>query len=371
MRGGRGTRGWGRRRRSIVVAACDNMARLLLWGIAEVACWGGEGSAFRARRRGNERGALFNELTIAYLFLGGTGGGTLAVLCSVSLWEAFRPSVRRVHFSRQYGQIAWGACLFILVLAVLCLLFDMGVPGRALGFLLPQTFTVTTLGSWALLISLALGAIFWIVSVFDGIAIWRGVAIALAIVGIVAGLTVALYTGALLQQMVSVLAWQTPLVPLLFCLSSLSCGLAVAAGMVGFVPARAHFMQTIEVLLRADWLVIVLELVLLAVYVGWLFSSTATAHFALAITVGYESLLFWGFLVGCGLVVPLFVERSVTYSNHRTQLLFVALCVLAGGLALRLVVVGLFPLDVTQAADAVFRAADSAASAVAPGIAGG
>lgn len=313
---------------------------------------------------------MFNELTIGYLFLGGTGGGALSVLCSVTLWSVFRASVRTVHYTRQYGAVAWGACLLLLAFGTLCLLADMGQPERALGFLFSPIFTVTTVGSWALFLGLALSLVFWIMAAFDSVPQWPVVSIALSVLGVIVGLVIALYTGVLLQLMVSVLAWQTPLVPLLFCLSSVSGGLTVAAAMVGFVPARAHFMRTIEVLLRADWLMIVVELALLAAYIIWLFSSPATAHFALALVTGAEAPLFWVGLVCCGLVVPLALEHSVTYSNHRTQLLFVALCVLAGGLALRCVVVGLFSLDISQVANAIFQTTELPASAAAPGLTG-
>ena len=50
----------------------------------------------------------------------------------------------------------------------------------------------------------------------------------------------------------------------------------------------------------------------------------------------------------CGLVVPFALERFVTHGNARTQLLWISACLLAGGLSLRVCVVGLAMYDVTQ-----------------------
>lgn len=343
------------------MASAGEPARKCMREAAEARC---------LRRKRSERGALFNGLTIGYLFLGGTGGGALTVLCSLSLVDMFRTSPHAVRLSRQHGMYAWSACLLLLVLGVLCLMADMGVPERALGFLFPREITVTLVGAWALLVGIALCLVFWCALMFDNVVLWRPLMAALAGVGILVGLAISLYTGVLLWCMVSVLAWQTPLVALLFCLSSLSGGIAVVLAMVGFVPARAHLMRRVEALLRADWLIIMLELVLLAVYVAWLLLGSDTFHFGVALVVGNEAVLFWLGLVGTGLLLPLVLERSVTYSNHRTQLLFVAVSVLVGGLALRMAVVGLFPLDLSQTTEALLRAASAATAQPLPGAEG-
>ena len=64
--------------------------------------------------------------------------------------------------------------------------------------------------------------------------------------------------------------------------------------------------------------------------------------------------LFWGGLVAVGLAAPLVLERFLTHGNARTQLLWAAGCLLAGGLALRLIAVGLAAYDVTQMPELMF-----------------
>ncbi len=303
--------------------------------------------------RRTKRGRLFNGLTVGYLFLGGTGGGTLVVLCVLLLVDCLRRFSFNSHFSRQYGAMAWSACLLLLGLGVLCLLADMGNPSRALGFLFTREVTVTTWGSWGLLAAMLICGVFWLAFAFDNVNLPEAVAFPLAVAGVLAGLLVAIYTGVLLQTMVSVLAWGTPLVPALFCVSSVSCGIAVALAFVGLTPTRLHMMEAVEMLLRIDGWVIVGEAVLMALYLGWLFLRPETVHFGQHLLSGEGSVFFWLIFVGGGLVLPLILERSVTYANHRTQLLFVALCVLVGGFALRAWMVGLFPLDITQTTNIV------------------
>ena len=48
------------------------------------------------------------------------------------------------------------------------------------------------------------------------------------------------------------------------------------------------------------------------------------------------------------------LERFLTHGNARTQLLWAAGCLLAGGLALRLIAVGLAAYDVTQMPELMF-----------------
>ena len=58
--------------------------------------------------------------------------------------------------------------------------------------------------------------------------------------------------------------------------------------------------------------------------------------------------MFWGGAVLCGLAVPFALERYLTHGNGRTQLLWIAAALLAGGFALRLCLVGAGAYDVTQ-----------------------
>ena len=64
--------------------------------------------------------------------------------------------------------------------------------------------------------------------------------------------------------------------------------------------------------------------------------------------------MFWGVLAVCGLAVPLVLERFLTHGNSRTQLLWIAALLLAGGFALRWCIVGAGAYDVTQMPEALY-----------------
>lgn len=176
----------------------------------------------------------------------------------------------------------------------------------------------------------------------------RTAIIILAIIGIVTGIATITYTGILLQSMASVLFWQTWLLPALFILSSLSCGFGVVFLGATFVETRQPFIHPLVWLSRFDGILIIAEAVFLAVYIMLALGNTGTALAADALLFGDMSWLFWVGLVICGLAAPLVMERFVTHGNYRTQLLWIAVFLLAGGFMLRLCIVGAADYDITQ-----------------------
>ena len=215
-------------------------------------------------------------------------------------------------------------------------------------------FSAVAVGAYALTLSIVVAATFSLLALLD-LPRMRCVAVyASAVVGIVAGLATMGYTGVLLQSMASVLFWQTPLLTTLFMLSSASCGIAVAFLAASFVEARHPFVSPIAWLARIDSALIVLEALCLAAYLVGAASNQGTLLAAEALVAGEEAWLFWGGLVVCGLAVPLALERFVTHGNYRTQLLWIAALLLAGGFVLRWCIAGAADYDVTQMPNALF-----------------
>lgn len=308
---------------------------------------------------------LFNELTVTYLFLGGTGAGMCVVL---SLLECFTAresmSVRLMsvapydsplsRFSSalalpsEFFTRAWPACFVLLALGVLCLLVDVGRPERLFNLLFSPQPTAMSVGSYAIAVTLLCSGAFSAMSLLDNVEPSRALSLAIAIVGVASGLVTAVYTGVLLSSLASVLAYQTPLLPALFCVSSLSCGLAGVFAALSFTEPRHPHVRPLAVLTLADGGLVLIETALLTLYVFWLFGSDGTASGAWALVAGDMRWLFWGGLLICGLVVPFVLERFLTHGNARTQLLWIASCLLAGGLSLRICAAGLAAYDVTQ-----------------------
>ena len=308
---------------------------------------------------------LFNELTVTYLFLGGTGAGMCVVLSllecftaresmSVRLMSAapYESPISRISSAlalpSEFFTRAWPACFVLLALGVLCLLVDVGRPERLFNLLFSPQPTAMSVGSYAIAVTLLCSGAFSAMSLLDNVEPSRALSLAIAIVGVASGLVTAVYTGVLLSSLASVLAYRTPLLPALFCVSSLSCGLAGAFAALSFTEPRHPHVRPRAALTLADGGLVLIEAALLAVYVVWMLGSEGTAAGAWALVAGDMRWLFWGGLLICGLIVPFALERFLTHGNARTQLLWIASCLLAGGLSLRICTTGLAAYDVTQ-----------------------
>lgn len=300
-----------------------------------------------------------------YLFLGGAGAGMCVVL---SLLECFTaresmsvrlistapfdsPLVRVSAFlalPSEFFTRAWPMCLVLLSLGVLCLIADVGRPERLFNLLLSPQPTAMSVGSYAIAASVLCSGVFSAMSLLDNVEPSRALTLTVALIGVVSGFVTAVYTGVLLSSLASVVAYRTPLLPALFCVSSLSCGLAGAFAALSFTEPRHPHVRPLAVLTLADSVLVLAEIVLVSVYVFWMLGSQDAAAGAWALVAGDMRWLFWGGLLVCGLVVPFALERFVTHGNARTQLLWISACLLAGGLSLRVCVVGLAMYDVTQ-----------------------
>lgn len=317
---------------------------------------------------------MFSALTTGYLFLGGAGAGACAVLSVLECATArVRVNERLLALSaRAHGGVpsrtlgarialhlalpseffarAWPSCVVLLMLGTLCLVVDLGRPDRLPMLIVSPQMTPMAVGAFSLMVCLVCATAFSCFSLLDTLVPTRGATLALACVGLASGVVTAAYTGVLLCSLASVLAFQTPLLPAVFALSSLSCGLAVALGCFALVEARYPHARALFSLVSADSVIIVAEMACAAAFAAWLALGERTAASAQALLVGDLAGVFWGGVVVCGLVLPLVLERVLSQRNEsfRVQLMWTAACVLVGGCALRFCVVGLAAFDVTQ-----------------------
>ncbi|WP_303203339.1 NrfD/PsrC family molybdoenzyme membrane anchor subunit [Raoultibacter timonensis] len=313
---------------------------------------------------------MFNMLITCYLFLGGAGAGALTVMGAlecVNAQQRFgdRPAetstVSRRRRIRQaftlpdeFFSRGWSFCFVALATGMLCLFADLGRPDRIINLLLSPELSAIAVGSYALVLSLACSGAFALASLLETPRISPRVIRVLAALSIAFGIATMAYTGVLLQSMASILFWQTPLLPIIFVLSSFSCGIALLLFSTSFVEARYSFVRPIVWLCRADSIAIVLEAAFLAAYLAWGFNAEGTRLAVEALVAGDLRWLFWAGLVVCGLAVPFALERFVTHGNYRTQLLWIGTFLLAGGFVLRYCIVGTADYDVTQMPDLLY-----------------
>jgi protein NrfD len=149
---------------------------------------------------------------------------------------------------------------------------------------------------------------------------------------IVLGAALGIYTGILLSALGARPLWNSALLGPLFLLSGLSSAAA-------FVHMVARSPVEREGLARADNVFLALELAAILLFLVGLLSSTEVHKASAGLLLGGAfTAVFWVGVVGFGIVLPLAIQSLAV--THRVQHTPVApLLVLAGGLALRFVIV--------------------------------
>jgi formate-dependent nitrite reductase membrane component NrfD len=259
-------------------------------------------------------------MIVWYFFFGGIAGG------------AYFTGAIADNFGGRPGQrVARAGYLISLPLVAICgalLTADLGVPLRFLNMLGAFKFSnPMSVGAWALGV---FGLFAFVSSVLSfsssPAAIWfrRN----LGLVGTLFGFFLASYTGVLLSGTALPFWSEARLMGPLFLASGASTGMAAISLFLLFGGASAA--DGVAAIKRADRVSIVIELVMLALFLALLGSA------AQPITSGHLATLFWGGLVGLGLLVPLVLD----FTAHRVRALnaVAAVLVLVGGFVLRYVV---------------------------------
>jgi len=234
-------------------------------------------------------------------------------LLSVGMLALFLDLEHKLYTWRLYttfeiaSPMSWGAWILVLVYPALVAAFLVRPPAMVRGL-------------WP---------------AFDRAAGWaaseRGVRlIGLAQVGL--GVSLGIYTGILLSSLGARPFWSSALLGPLFLVSGLSSA-AAFTHMVARNPDESRLFA------RADNLFLAVELVIIALFlIALLQGPQAHRDAARLILDGPFTAVFWVLVVGLGIVLPLVVQ-SLAVSRRITHTPVAPLLVLAGGLALRFVIV--------------------------------
>ncbi len=310
-------------------------------------------------------------LIVVYLFLGGLGAGLL-VLSAVATFAGRQ---------QRYVRIARAGALVAPIPVMLgtgLLVFDLGRP-----FFFWKLFTAFApespmwIGTWLLTIFTIVSLAFASLHLPETYQLWRpGDAgrwrYRLAALGLPIGIAVGIYTGVLLGAVPARPFWNTPMVAQLFLFSALSTATALLMIVVPKIPvlpadrlregdgesaealrAKAEAGRSGEsdrtLLLSADVVLILLELLIIAPYIIHGQLSTESARASLAFILGGTfTWPFWLGVVTLGLLTPLAIEAwhlapALMGRAHRPSPrwidLAVAVLVLCGGFLLRWVFV--------------------------------
>ena len=307
---------------------------------------------------------MFGSLIVGYLFLGGTGAGACLVLSVIGLLvprervtaaagQGRRGLSVRFQPSSPYRTLfvpSYGCVLVVLLIGVLCLVVDVGRADRLLLLVLSPTFSHIAVGAYAYAACFAFAlmlALSW-AGVIERAPM--GLIRAVQVLSIPVALVAIVYTGLLLQSIGAVPLWSVFWLPVMFVLSSVSCGIVLVAGIAHFGEAGSTFASLFRGLIMCDAVFIVLEagavaafLVVCGIAAGEPLSGTAeaAANSYTELIAGAHAGLWWVGFIGFGLAVPLVLEAAMLRMRQarRGLVLAVSACVLFGGLVMRFCIV--------------------------------
>jgi len=259
-------------------------------------------------------------MIVWYFFLGGIAGGAYFTAAIADNFGGPR--------DRQVARVGYVLSLPLVMACGILLIADLGVPTRFLNMLRVLKFwDPMSLGAWAVG---AFGMFSFVSSVLSFSTSARTDALRrkIGLVGIFFGFFLASYTGVLLSSSAQPFWSETRLMGALFLASGASTGMAAISLILFLTGASAG--EGWGKVKKADRYSMVFELCVLAILLALLGSA------AKPLTSGHFAPLFWGGLVGVGLIVPLLLDLV----GHRVKTLAAlsALLVLAGGFVLRYVV---------------------------------
>jgi formate-dependent nitrite reductase membrane component NrfD len=262
------------------------------------------------------------EMSIVwYFFLGGIAGGAYFTAAIADNFGSSR--------DRAVARVGYLLSLPLVAVCGVLLIVDLGVPARFMNMMLHFKFwDPMSIGAWAVGI---FGAFTFVSSVlsFSSSESAASLRRKFSLVGMLFGFFLAGYTGVLLSNSAMPFWGDSRLMGALFLASGGSTGMAAVA-LTMFLSGRSmgESWHKIEV---ADRFSMLVELLVLAIFLGVLGSA------AQPITSGHLGSLFWGGLVGAGLIVPLLL--NVLGGRMRALGAVSAALVLVGGFILRYVVV--------------------------------
>jgi formate-dependent nitrite reductase membrane component NrfD len=258
---------------------------------------------------------------IWYFFLGGIAGGAYFTAAIADNFGSLR--------DRAVARVGYLVSLPLVAVCGVLLIVDLGVPARFMNMVLHFKFwDPMSLGAWAVGV---FGAFTFVSSVLSFTSSEATAALRrkIALIGMLFGFFLASYTGVLLSNSALPFWADSRLMGALFLASGGSTGMAAVA-LIMFLTggSTGDSWHKIEI---ADRFSMIIELVVLAAFLALLGSA------ARPITSGHFGPLFWGGLVGAGLVLPLLL--NFFGGRMRTLGALSAALVLVGGFILRYVVV--------------------------------
>lgn len=248
---------------------------------------------------------MFSMYIVWYLFLAGAGSGayTVAALFSIIGHYTSRDEIR------EYRNIArggfWLGPLLVAFSAVF-LVFDLGNPEQAYTIFLTPKLTILNIGAWSVLLFCLLSSASLFLHNNEQVSVATPLLRIVESLTLIAALFVMVYTGVLVSSIPAVPFLHTPLVIVLFVLSSLSSGTAVIT-LYGFFNQQKKSMHYgLRLIPFVDLVLIGFEIIVLVVMLAVKYFESDTARESVYnMVLGEGSLAFWFGIVLLGILLPL------------------------------------------------------------------
>ena len=263
----------------------------------------------------------------AYLFVSGMGAGAYTAGAAAEWLDG----------AGAVTAIAVGLGPLLVGPAALFLIGDLGRPGVFLRAGRRPSTSWIARGVVILSAFLAASVMHAALVLLDGPAAAR---LGLSAVGGLLAILTMIYTGLVLGAIRPIPFWTTPILPLLFAVSSLSTGV-MAVDLVATL-ARGAPPSTLAALRSADLVLLALEAVVVALYLALAHATVAARASTALVTRGALAWRFWGGVVGVGLAAPFVVQLAEVSGALPAWAAWTALSSgagLAGGCLLRQIVI--------------------------------
>lgn len=287
-------------------------------------------------------------LIVLYLFLGGLSAGAM-VLSGLATYVGGRERYTKVAKLGAY------IAPFPVIIGTALLVFDLGRPHVFWKlFVAFRPESPMWIGSWLLGVFLAVSIPYFNLFLPEHKRVWKPKNVEfwkslLAALGLPLGVGVGIYTGVLLGAVPARPFWNTPMVALLFLFSALSTASALLFLVMKRFAKDTDNEEERRLLLSADLIFILLELLIIAPYIVHGKLSVLSARESLYLILGGPFTgIFWIGIVLLGLLVPFTLEAvELAPRPHNKKMIrfpgfleaLAGLLVLAGGFLLRYVFV--------------------------------
>ncbi|HZK52602.1 MAG TPA: NrfD/PsrC family molybdoenzyme membrane anchor subunit [Desulfosporosinus sp.] len=246
-------------------------------------------------------------MIVIYLFTAGLSAGSMIT-----------SNLAFLYGGKDFERVSrFGAYIspFPISLGLGVLLLDLGSPFNFYRlFMTLEVRSPMSYGSWAILLFTVLSVLYlylWLPEKYQLVGHLKSsekLKIVLSKFMPILSVGVASYTGLLLNAAVRPL-WNAPLLPVLFLVSALSTGVASVILLSSLSPWQRARHKELHALTKADAVLIILEclIILVMIVMGILNSDSESMAFG-SLLYGQYAGMFWFFIVGLGLMLPLSLE---------------------------------------------------------------